>query len=135
MDEKVIQYYRKITREGYQYSGSLEDPSIFIDSAGEKIPLCSKSVDAYVHIYVKIREEIIDDARYLCTCKPTANVVAEIFCSLIIGKSIKEIENLNEQAFANSLGTSDEEYLEASGNIIKLLHSGLDKYKPQTESP
>ena len=129
MDEKVIEYYRKITREGYQYSGSFENPSIFIDSAGEKIPLCSKSVDAYVNIYISIREGVIDDARYLCTCKPTANVVAEIFCSLIKGKSIVEVEGLNEKAFADSLCTSDEEYLEASRNIIKLLHRGLDKYK------
>ncbi|MBN1833046.1 MAG: iron-sulfur cluster assembly scaffold protein [Deltaproteobacteria bacterium] len=129
MDEKVVQYYRKITREGYRYSGSLENPSIFIDSVGEKIPLCSNSVNAYVRIYVKIQEEIIEDVKYLCTCKPTANVVAEIFCSLIIGKSIAELEKLNEQAFADSLGTSDEEYLEASGNIIKLLQIGLEKYK------
>jgi NifU-like protein involved in Fe-S cluster formation len=131
MDEKVVQYYRKITREGYQYSGALENPSIFIDSAGEKIPLCSKSVDAYVHIYICIREGFIDDARYLCTCKPTANVVAEIFCSLIKGKTIEEVEDLNKQAFADSLGTSDEEYLDASSNIIKLLHRGLRKYKSE----
>jgi NifU-like protein involved in Fe-S cluster formation len=129
MDEKVVQYYRKITREGYKYSGSLEDPSVFIDSAGEKIPLCSKSINAYVRIYLKIREGIIDDVKYLCTCKPLANVVAEIFCSLIKGKSITEAEHLNEQAFANSLGTKNDEYLEASRNIIELLHRGLHKYK------
>jgi NifU-like protein involved in Fe-S cluster formation len=128
MDEKVIQFYRKITREGYQHSGTIDNPSIFIDSAGEKIALCSKSVDSYVYIYIKINNDVISDVKYRHTGKPLSNVVAEIFCAVIIGRTLIEAENLDKKDFSDFLGTDDEEFLEASGNMIKLLHRGLDKY-------
>ena len=129
MDEKVVQYYRMITREGYKYAGSFEKPSIFIDSVGEKIPICSKVLTAYVHIYINISDGIIEDVKYLCTCPPTANVVAEIFCSLTKGKTIKEAEALTEESFSTALGTEGEEFLKAARGIIELLHRGLDRYK------
>lgn len=129
MDEKVVQYYRMITRDGYKYNGSIENPSIFLDSAGEKIPLCSKNVDSYVHIYIKISSEIIEEVKYLCTCRPTANVVAEIFCSLIKGRTIKEAEALSEESFSEALGTKAEEFLIGARGVIELLHRGLVRYK------
>jgi NifU-like protein involved in Fe-S cluster formation len=129
MDEKVVQYYRMITREGYKYAGSFENPSIFLDSAGEKIALCSKAVDSYVHIYINIDNGIIEDIKYLCTCRPTANVVAEIFCSLTKGKTVKEAEAMTEDSFSTALGTKGEEFLTAARGLIELLHRGLDRYK------
>ncbi len=128
MDEKVIQYYRMITREGYKYAGSLNNPSIFLDSAGEKIALCSKAVDSYVHIYINIHDNKIDEIKYLCTCRPTANVVAEIFCSLIKGRTIKEADALTEGDFSAALGTNGDEFLTAARGIIELLHRGLERY-------
>jgi NifU-like protein involved in Fe-S cluster formation len=129
MDEKAIQFYRKITREGYQYSGTIDNPSIFLDSAGEKIPLCSKAVDSYVNIYIKIKNDIIDAVKYRHVGRPMSNVVAEIFCALLSGKTVKEAVNLTAQDFSDYLGTNDEEYKEASNSMIKLLHIGLDRYK------
>jgi NifU-like protein involved in Fe-S cluster formation len=131
MDEKVVQFYRKITREGYQHFGSIEKPSVFLDSAGEKIALCSKAVDSYVHVYLNIRDGIIEDVKYKCTCRPTANVVAEIFCSLIKGRMIEEAESLTEKSFSDALGTEGDEYLTAARGIIQLLHRGLERYKAQ----
>jgi NifU-like protein involved in Fe-S cluster formation len=129
MDEKVVQYYRMITREGYKYAGSIDNPSIFLDSAGEKIALCSKAVDSYVHIYININNGIIEDIKYLCTCRPTANVVAEIFCSLTKGITIIEAASLTEDSFSEMLGTKGEEFLTAARGLIKLLHRGLDRYQ------
>lgn len=131
MDDKVIQFYRKITREGYQYSGTLDNPSIFLDSAGEKIPLCSKAVDSYVNIYIKIKNDIIGAVKYRHVGRPMSNVVAEIFCTLLSGISIEEAADLTEKAFCDYLGTDNMEYREASNNMIKLLHIGLDRYKTE----
>jgi len=129
MDEKVIQFYRKITREGYQYSGSIDNPSIFLDSSGEKIPLCSKAVDSYVNIYIKIIDDIIVEVKYRHVGRPMSNVVAEIFCALLCGKTVQEAVDLTAQDFSDYLGTDDEEYKEASNSMIKLLHIGLDRYQ------
>lgn len=129
MDEKVIQYYRMITREGYKYAGSIENPSIFLDSVGEKIPICSQAINSYVHIYINIRNGILEDVKYLCTCRPTANVVAEIFCSLTKGRTVEEAEALTEDSFSCALGTSGEEFLTAVRGILELLHRGLERYK------
>jgi NifU-like protein involved in Fe-S cluster formation len=128
MDEKVIQYYRMITREGYKHTGSFDNPSIFLDSAGEKIALCSKTVDSYVHIYINIHNSKIEDIKYLCTCRPTANVVAEIFCSLIKDWTIEEAEALTEDDFSAALDTNEEEFLTSAQAIIKLLQRGLERY-------
>lgn len=129
MDDKVIQFYRKITREGYQYSGTIDNPSIFLDSSGEKIPLCSKSVDSYVNIYIKIKDNVVDIVKYRHVGRPMSNVVAEIFCALLNGRSMEEAINLSGHDFSDYLGTEDEEYLEAANSMIKLLHIGLDRFK------
>ena len=128
MDEKVIQFYRKITREGYQYSGTIDNPSIFLDSSGEKIPLCSKSVDSYVNIYIKIEDDIVDDVKYRHVGRPMSNVVAEIFCAILNGRTVEDAFNLTAQDFSDYLGTDDEEYIEAANSMIKLLHIGLDRF-------
>ena len=107
MDDKVIQFYRKITREGYQFSGEIDYPSIFLDSSGEKIPLCSKSVDSYVNIYINIKDDIIGNVKYRHVGRPMSNVVAEIFCALLNGKSIEEAFDLTEQDFSDYLGTNE----------------------------
>ena len=128
MDNKVIQFYRKITREGYQHSGTIENPSIFLDSSGEKIPLCSKSVDSYVNIYIKIKDDFIEEVKYRHVGRPMSNVVAEIFCALLSGRTVAEAADLSGQDFSDHLGTDDEEYIEASNSMIKLLHIGLDRF-------
>lgn len=129
MDQKVVQYYRLITREGYKHYGTLESPSLFLDSVGEKIPLCSRATDSYVHVYITIVDDILEEVKYQCTCRPTANVVTEIFCSLIKGKTIKDAEALTEHAFSEALGTKDEEFMKGAHSIIELLHRGLNRFK------
>ncbi len=129
MDELVIKYYRRLCKNGFEHAGELESPSIFLDTVGEKIRICSHVSHAYLHIYINIRDGVIDDIKYLCTCDPTANVVVEILCSLIKGKTIKEAEALTEKDFSQALGTIEAEFLKKSRGIIELLHRGIDRYK------
>jgi NifU-like protein involved in Fe-S cluster formation len=129
MDELVVKYYRRLCRNGFRYAGELENPSIFLDTVGEKIRICSHVSHAYMHIYIDIRRDTIEDVKYLCTCDPTANVVVEIFCTLIKGKTIKEVLALNEESFVRGLGGGGEEYRKKARGIIELLHRGLTRYK------
>ncbi len=129
MDELVVKYYRRLCKTGFEYAGELENPSIFLDTVGEKIRICSHVSHAYMHIYINVRAGIIDDIKYLCTCDPTANVVVEILCSLIKGKTIKEAEALTEESFSQALGSKGDEFLKKSRGIIELLHRGITRYQ------
>jgi NifU-like protein involved in Fe-S cluster formation len=129
MDEQVIKYYRQLCKTGFVYAGSLEHPSIFLDTVGEKIRICSHISHAYMHIYINVRGGIIDDIKYLCTCDPTANVVVEILCALVKGKGIPEAEALTADDFSRALGCDGDEFKKKSAGIIELLHRGLERFK------
>jgi NifU-like protein involved in Fe-S cluster formation len=132
MDEQVIKYYRQLCKTGFKYSGSLENPSIFLDTVGEKIRICSHVTNAYLHIYINVRDEIIDDIKYLCTCDPTANVAVEVFCNLIKGKNIREVESLTVDDFSRMLGSNGDEFIKKAAGLIELLHRGLERFKNGT---
>ena len=132
MDKIIIKYYRKLLREGFINAGSLENPSVFLDSIGEKIRICGMSTRNFMNIYINIGNDVIKDIKYLCTCDPTANVVVEILCSLVKGKTIKEAEALTEKSFVLALGSEGEEYLRKAIGIIELLNRGLTRYKVHT---
>jgi NifU-like protein involved in Fe-S cluster formation len=132
MDELVVKYYRRLCKTGFEHTGSLENPSIFLDTVGEKIRICSHVSHAYVHIFINVRQGIIEDVKYLCTCDPTANVVVEILCPLIKGKTIKEAEALTEEDFSRALGGGGEEFLKKARGIIELLHRGMTRFKAGT---
>lgn len=129
MDEMVVKYYRHLCRNGFEHTGELENPSIFMDTVGEKIRICSHVSHAYMHIYITVRNGVIDDAKYLCTCDPTANVVVEILCNLIKGKSLVEAKALTEKDFSRALGSTSEEFLKKVRGIIELLHRGIARYE------
>jgi NifU-like protein involved in Fe-S cluster formation len=129
MDELVVKYYRRLCRKGFEHAGELENPSIFLDTVGEKIRICSHVSHAYMHIYINIRQGTIEDVKYLCTCDPTANVVVEICCNLIKGKTVEEAWGLTEESFVQALGGGGEEYRKKARGIIELLHRGLTRYR------
>ncbi len=132
MDELVVKYYRRLCRQGFEHAGEIKNPDIFLDTIGERIRICSHVSHAYMHIYINIRGGIVEDIRYLCTCDPTANVVVEILCALLKGKTIKQAEALTESDFSQALGSTGEEFLKKSRGIIELLHRGLTRYKAGT---
>jgi NifU-like protein involved in Fe-S cluster formation len=128
MDELVIKYYRRLCKNGFEHTGELENPSIYLDTVGEKIRICSHISHAYLHIYIVIREGVIDEVKYLCICDPTANVVVEILCNLLKGKTIPEAEGLTEEDFSRALGGGGEEFLKKVRGTIELLHRGIARF-------
>jgi NifU-like protein involved in Fe-S cluster formation len=129
MDELVIKYYRQLLRTGFTNAGLIENPSIYLDSIGEKIRICGSSTTNFIHIYINVSEGKITEAKYLCTCDPTSNVVVEILCSILPGKTITEAGALNEESFHNVLDSRGEEYLKKIEGILELLNRGLERYK------
>jgi NifU-like protein involved in Fe-S cluster formation len=129
MDEMVVKAYRKLCREGFKYTGEISEPSIYLDTVGEKFRICSHISHAYMHVYISLKDDIIDDVKYLCTCDPTANVVVEILCGLLAGKTLDDAESLTENSFIDYLGGGGEEFLKKVHGIIQLLHHGIDRYK------
>ena len=128
MDELVVKAYRKLCREGFVHTGEIKNPSIFLDTVGEKIRVCAHITHAYIHIYIKVKKDTIENIKYLCTCDPTANVVLEILCTLLRGKTIKEAEAITEKEFVQALGSSEEEFLKKVRGVIELLHRGITRY-------
>ena len=129
MDKLVIKYYRQLLRGSFEHAGSLENPSIYLDSIGERIRICGTSARNFMHIYINIRDGVIEDIKYLCTCDPTANVVVEILCTLVKGGTIEAAEALNEASFTRVLGGGGEEFLKKAQGIIELLKRGIARYK------
>ena len=135
MDELVIKYYRRLLKTGFTNAGSLPNPDIFLDSVGEKIAVCGHSAQNYMHIFIKLASQQIEEIKYLCNCDPTANVVVEILCTLVKGNTLAEVETLTKEAFANALGSSGEEFLKKSAGIIELLHRGTSRYRDVHPGP
>jgi len=130
MDQKVIKYYRQLLKEGFTNAGSLENPSIVLDTVGEKIRICGHTSDSRLYVYIAVADDqTLSDCRYLCNCDPTANVVVEILCTLIKGRTLSEVEKLCIDDFVRVLDTSGDEFLEKSNSVLKLLNRGINRYR------
>lgn len=128
MNECVVKYYRKLLKTGFAYSGCLENPSIFLDTVGEKIRVCGSTRHHYLHLFINISEGRLEEIKYLCTCDPAANVVVEVFCGLVEKKTIEEALALKPESFLEVTGGGDEDFLKKARGILELLKRGLDRY-------
>jgi NifU-like protein involved in Fe-S cluster formation len=134
MDEAVIKYYRRLLRTGFPHAGSIENPSIFADSARGKFRLCGRAND-YMHLYLRVQDETISDMKYLCTCGPAGNVAVEILCSIAAGRSLTEIEAVTVGSFCEALGNESEELREKAKGLLELLNAGLARYRAKDGQP
>ena len=126
MDEGVIKYYRKLLRTGFEHAGSFDNPSVFLDSAGEG-RVCG--AHEYMHIFINVSNGRIDGIKYLCTCDPTANVAVEILCTLLKGKKLEEAEAITEDSFFQAVGSRSEDLREKANGLLELLNHGLTQYQ------
>ncbi len=129
MDEVVVKYYRKIIREGCKNTGSFENPSIFLDSVGEKMSICAKMARSYIKLFIDVKNDTVKEIKYLCMCDPTANVAVEILCVLVKGKTFDEIKAITEDAFTQVVGGLSEDLLKRAKGLLELLSIGIERYK------
>ncbi|NLA75151.1 MAG: iron-sulfur cluster assembly scaffold protein [Deltaproteobacteria bacterium] len=128
MGQTVIKYYRNLLRNGFKYNGSIDNPTIFLDSVGEKIRVCGGNLSNYMHIFIRVNADRIDDIKYLCMCDPVANVAAEILCSLVLNKTIYEAAMITTGDFSMALGSNDDDFLKKAEGMIDLLNRGISRY-------
>ncbi len=128
MDEAVIRYYRRLLRTSFEHAGSLENPSIYVDSVAEQLINCG-NMGNYMQLYVRVAGNTIVDIRYVCSCPPASNVAAEILCALVKGKTLDEAAGVRRQAFFQLLGSESNELGEKAEALLELLKRGIARYK------
>jgi len=131
MDEAVVKYYRKLLKTSFEHAGSFENPSIFLDTIGENVSICTHTSD-FIHLYVNVVNNKIDDIKYMCVCDPTANVAIEILCTMVKGKTLNEVAALTEQAFYQFLGSEGEELQKKAKGLLELMRRGIARYQIDT---
>jgi NifU-like protein involved in Fe-S cluster formation len=131
MDQAVVKEYRRLLRAGFRYAGSIDEPSIFMDTVREKYRLCGAN-DNYVYLYISICRDKVHDIKYLCTCIPSVNVAVEIMCSLVLDRPLAEVEKLTDDDFCEALGDESEELREKAEALLELLRTGLARYRAES---
>jgi NifU-like protein involved in Fe-S cluster formation len=128
MDMAVIKRYRGLLRTGFEYCGSFENPSIYLDSVGEGLRFCGRPSD-YMHIYINVSNGKIDSIKYLCSCDPTANVAVEVLCTLVKDKTLDEVTTITENLFFEAIGSRSEEVQKKVKGLLELVNRGITKYQ------
>ncbi|MDQ1279445.1 MAG: NifU protein [Thermoproteota archaeon] len=128
MDEPVIKYYRRLLKEGFKNAGSLESPSIFLDTAEEEVSICSV-IGNYIHIFLNVKNDIIETIKYLCICDPTSNVAVEILCDLVKDKTLEAAATTTEESFLEELEGKSEELQKKAAGLMELFCKGLARYQ------
>jgi NifU-like protein involved in Fe-S cluster formation len=129
MDEVVTKIYRRLLQTGFEYSGSIDHPSIFLDTKLEGLSICGQAGRDYMNIYINVNHGVIEDIKYLCFCDPTANVVVETLCRLVKGRTIEEAKALAKEEFFRVIGSEDESLSKKVLGIIELLHRGINRFE------
>ena len=129
MDEVVAERYRRLLQTGFEHAGSLDDPTMFIDTKAEGISICGQAGRDYMNIYIKVSGSVIAVIKYLCSCDPTANVVIETLCTLAKGKTLKEVKALTREDFFQAIGSDGGGVRRKVWGIIELLNTVINRYE------
>ncbi len=127
MDEKVAARYRQLVQTGFAYAGSIAQPTLIIDTRTEGISLCAQAGKDYMNIYFKVHNQAFADIRYLCSCDPTANVIIEAFCNLVIGKTFQEARELTKEDFFLAIGSDGGGVRQKIWNTMELLNRVINR--------
>lgn len=129
MDEAVSAYYRKLMQEGFKNAGEIENPTMFIDSKAEGVSICGQGKTDFMNIYIQVKDRVITDVRYLCSCDPTANVVIEILCNLAKGLTLEKAKDINKDQFYEIIGSSRGPIRQKVWGAIELLNRVIKRYE------
>jgi len=117
-------------RQGCEYTGEIENPDIFLDTVGEKIRICGHTRQNYMHIYINIENNRISEIKYVCTCDPAANVVVELLCDLVKGRTLPEAKALKPEDFTSPVGSDcGDDFSNKVEGILELLNRGIKRWE------
>ncbi len=129
MDEVVAERYRELMQKGFENAGIIENPSMFIDSKAEGVSVCGQAGKDYMNIYIKVKDNIIEDIKYLCSCDPAANVVVEVLCKFAKGKTLEEAKALTKEQFYEEIGSDGGTVRRKVWGMIELLNRVIKRYE------
>ena len=129
MDELATKKYRRLLQTGFEYTGSIENPSIFLDTRLEGLSICAQASRDYMNIYISINDNFITEIKYLCLCDPIANVVVETLCNLVEGLSVEEAKAISKEDFYRAIGSDSESLSKKIVGMIELFHRGVNRYE------
>ncbi len=127
MDSGVMERYRQLIRAGFKNAGSFESPSIYLNTVAAHTKVCL-GANGYIRIYINIRDGIVQDVKYLCSCDPVANVVVETFCGLARGKTLEAASAITPEMFAQAVGEDSEDLRKSAAALLKLWSDGVRQY-------
>ena len=129
MDKVVAKMYRRLMQEGFKNAGSVDNPTMFIDSKAEAgVSICGEKIN-YVNIYIKVSDGVISDIKYLCNCEPGTNVVVEVLCNLAKGLTIENAKALTKEQFFEAIGIDRGPVRQKVWGIIELLNRVIKRYE------
>ena len=135
MDEIVAKRYRQLLQNGFEHAGSLDNPTMFIDTKAEGVSICGQAGRDYMNIYIKTSGGVIKEIKYLCSCDPTANVVVEVLCNLAKGKTLKEAKALTREDFFQAIGSDGGGVRRKVWGIVELLNVVINRYEARASEP
>ena len=129
MDEVLAARYRHLVEAGFPNAGSIDNPTMFIDSKAEGVSICGNAGTDYMNIYLKVANGLIQDIKYLCSCDPAANVVVETLCELATGKTLAEAKGLTKDQFYRAIGTDAGSVTRKVWGAIELLNRVINRFE------
>lgn len=128
VEEAIIRHYRRLLKTDFENSGAIENPSIFVEAVGEKMIHCGNTGN-YMHLYIVVEDDRIENIRYVCSCEPTANVAVEALCTLVKGKSLDEAAALPEETVYSFVGCRGDELKVKVRGLLEMLNEGITGYR------
>jgi NifU-like protein involved in Fe-S cluster formation len=139
MIPEVAEMYRKLNQQGFKNAGSIDGPTLFIDTKAEGVSICGQGRSDFMNIYVKATDGVVTEIKYLCSCDPTANVVVEVLCDLVRGKTLEQARTLAKEQFYEAIGTSGGSVSRKVWAAIQLMTLVIKRYEvagsPSREPP
>jgi NifU-like protein involved in Fe-S cluster formation len=129
MDEMVASRYRGLMQAGFPHSGSLENPTMFIDTKAEGVSICGHAGQDYMNIYIRVAGGVLEKVKYLCSCDPTANVVVETLCDLAEGRTLAEAKALTKEQFYQAIGTDAGSVTRKVWGAVELLNRVINRHE------
>jgi NifU-like protein involved in Fe-S cluster formation len=129
LNEVVAEQYRKLMQEGFKNAGSIDKPTMFIDSKAEGVSICGQGRSDYMNIYIQVKDGTITNISYLCNCDPTANVVIEVLCNLIKGSTIEKAKAIQKEQFFEVIGSDRGPVRQKVWGAIELLNRVIKRFE------
>ncbi len=133
MDEVITEKYRKLMHEGFKNAGQVDNPTMFIDTKAEGVSICGHGSKDFMNIYLKVTDGVVSEIKYLCMCDPTANVVVEVLCELVRGKTLEQVKAITKEQFFDYIGSSGGNVYRKVWGTIELINRVIKRWEVKQE--